>query len=337
MKVQSVASPHAVQATNVNHQAQADAKARAIAKLTPAPQQHSQPLHPVQNPSNIAPEEMSAILAPSNENTEVEDTQEVQAPVKDPNQLKQNALLARRERALRDQARKQQQDFQAREAALQAREAQLTAKDQQYKDGYISRQSLKDQTLQALAEAGVSYDDVVAQVLNQQPVDPRMQAHINKLEAKLAQIEANAEESKQSAIQQQDAQYKAAVKQIEMDARLLVTKDPSYEAIRKTRSVKDVVDLITKTFDEEGRVMSVQEAADEVENYLVEQISQYSRIDKIRKQLNLGTSNPKQAAPAKQPGQTQQTQPMKTLTNSTTGTRQLSARERALLAFKGQL
>ncbi|MDE2106538.1 MAG: hypothetical protein KGL39_55500, partial [Patescibacteria group bacterium] len=105
--------------------------------------------------------------------------------------------------------------------------------------------------------------------------------------------------------------------------------------IRATNSVKDVVDLIEQTFKEEGRVMDVEEAANEVENYLLEEIEKLTRIEKLKKRMEA-----KPAATPKSDEQTpqkKQPQTMKTLTNAASSSRQLSAKERAILAFKGEL
>ena len=94
---------------------------------------------------------------------------------------------------------------------------------------------------------------------------------------------------------------------------------------------KKVVRLITQTYDKDGVLMTVEQAADEVENYLVEEnYSMASKISKIKKRLQ-------ESATTEKTGQTQQTQRMNTLTNASASTRKLSSKERAILAFKGQI
>ncbi len=98
--------------------------------------------------------------------------------------------------------------------------------------------------------------------------------------------------------------------------------------------------LIEETYQKDGILLSVEEAAQEVENYIVEQgLNKLSKIEKIKKRLaeNSGAVNP----PAKQVKTETQANPektqMKTLTNASSGARKLSARDRAILAFKGEL
>jgi hypothetical protein len=324
-----------------------DSRSRAIAKLNSLMQA------PVANPNQVAPEEMGAITTPSGQidttETVVEATtdevttspvvEETPAkPLEDPTSSAQFAALARREKALRAQAQKQQQALQAREDALKAREAQIQAEADKYKTGYISKDQLKSNALQMLSEAGVSYDELTQQVLNQQPTDPRVEATIKALEAKIAKLEASTEESKTQQTQAQAQQYQAAIKQITSDVKHLVDSDPSFEAIKATNSVKDVVELIEKTYADDGTLLSPEEAAQMVEDHLVEELSKYSKIKKIQDRLTPPASKAAPVTPTQTPGvPAKQPQPMKTLTNANSAPRQMTARERAIAAMEGRL
>ena len=327
--------------------------ARAVAAFNraseaSAPTQGQAQATPVANPSNVSVEELSALNVPStpaqeeasDNPTPVEDspaTSEPEAKKEDPALSRQFAQLARQERQLRIKAQQQKAAFDAKEAELKAREAALGQAPKFDPNEYIPKARLKQEALTVLAEEGISYDELTNQIISRQPVDPQLQAHINRLEAKLAAMEKQAEQSQKSYTEQQQQAYQAAVKQIEMDARSLVKTDPvTYEAIAKTGSVKDVVDLIVKTHEKTGVVISVEEAAQEVENYLVEEgFNVSTRIDKIKRRIQQagqpkGSTQQTQAKPQTQPS-------MKTLTNAAASTRKLSAKERAILAFKGEL
>lgn len=318
-----------------------DARARAIARLEQSP---------VLNQNAIAPEEMAAIVPPSGQNTSVEEelqasevteepvAEEPKAPTPQELEAKQRyEALARREKALRLQAQKQEQAIKAREDAIAQREAAIAAKDAEYKSNYISKDRFKADPLQALADAGASYEEITQAILNQTPKDPRVEAHISRLEAKLAALEAANEEAKVSQKTAQQQQYDAAVNQIKADAKKLVYTDPTFETIKATNSVDDVVALITETYNKDGRLLSVEEAAQEVEDYLVEEAMALTRIEKIKKRLSETGTASQQATQSKTPAQTpKQPQPMKTLTNATASSRQLTAKERAIAAFKGE-
>jgi hypothetical protein len=348
MNIRPIATPGAAtptpqaSPTATAHQA----KARAIeafnkASEAPAPTQGQQQEHPVVDPNQVSVEELTAIQGQPAQPAIDKQAEEKEEKTEDPALSRQFAQLAKQERLLRQKVQQQEQAIKAREAALAAKEAELTAKAQEYETGYIPKSRLLEDTLGTLEAEGLSYDSLTQQALARQPVDPQVKATISRLEAKIAQLEKASETSQKSYQQQQQDQYQAALRQIELDATSLVKSDPvAYEAISKTGTVKEVVKLIKDTYDKDGVLLTVEEAAQEVENYLVEEnYNMASKIDKIKKRMSQANAsqaatNQAQARPAT-PQQTQ-TQ-MKTLTNAASSSRKLSARERALLAFKGEL
>ncbi len=343
MNIKPVAGPNAIQQA-----APTNNRAKAVAAFNQASQPAQQV---VQNQNNISAEEMGAIQAPrqaapiedNDESNQVDAaTEEAAVPEKqaeDPALSRQFAQLARQEKALRARVQQQEQQFRAKEAELKAREASLQT-PQTDMSKYISRDMLKQDALTALAEAGVSYEELTQQIISQQPVDPRMQATINKLNAKIEALEKQNETSQKSYQDQQTQAYQAAVKQIELDVKALVQNDPNFETIKASRATKDVVELITETYHKDGYLLSVEEAAQQVEDYLADEYTKFANINKIKQRITQSSATKPQSNPTQSPGQSQkqQQQPqMKTLTNATSSTRQLSAKERAILAFKGQL
>lgn len=327
-----------------SHSKAAASRERAISMLSG--NDGSQEQSPVRNQNSVSAEEFSAIRAPQRQNinetteleTQVESGQNEPAKAPEDPLSSQYAQLARREKQLRLQAQKQQQSYQAKEDALKQREAALSAKDAEYKSGYISKDQLKKDTLRILNEAGVPYDQIVQQYIDEtsNPIDPRVNSTISQLQAQIAELKAANEDNKSSYQKQQDDSYNAAVAVIKQDAVNLVKTNPDeYEMISATNSVNDVVDLIKRTHAEEGRIMSVEEAAEEVEKYLFEESLRLSNLKKIKaRQSSASTTG---ASKTQLPSSNQkQQQSMKTLTNAATGSRQLSAKERAILAFKGE-
>ncbi len=342
MKVQPVASPQAVQ------QPQSSAPSRVAAAVaafngagptsnTQAPQQASNH-SPQLNQNAVSAEDMGAIIPKPN----LEATSQTQEPPKaetkpqvsqeDLERSRRFAQYARQEKALRAEV----QQLKAREEALKTREQELTAQNAKYNDGYYSKDQIKADAMRVLAEAGLSYDDIVQQAISQPAMDPRTQAQMDSLKAEIDRLKQFTEDSKQNAQDQQTQQYQAAVKQISSEVNHLVTSDAEFELIRATKSQRDVVELIEKTFQEDGTLLSVEDAAHEVEKYLMDEAEKLSRVGKIQKRL-ASQSNAASAPSQQAPVQTQKSQqPMKTLTNATSASRPLSARERAIARFKGE-
>ena len=338
MRIQPVASPNLIP---VNGTSEAQRTARAVEAFKAASPPPVAQETAVRDPNNISVEELSALNVqkeeePLNNSTEVEGVkEEPKAPEQDPALSRQFAQLARQEKAVRAQV----QAMKAKEQALAAREAALTQQpkvEQQDLSNYISKDRFKQDPLAVLAETGLSYDELTQQLINQQPANPRIEAHIGRLEAKIAELEQANKKSSESQAEQQANQYKAAVKQITQDVTKLVSNDPNFETIKATNSVQDVVDLITETYNKDGVILSIEDAAQQVEDYYVEEAMKLSQIDKIKKRL---AANAQAASPVKQaqPQDPKQPQPMKTLTNDIASSRKLTQRERAIAAAEGRL
>lgn len=350
MKVSTMAAPapRIEQTFTTGSNIKPDVRAKVIAMIqgqneAPAQVESKSPEHHSVDPNNISPEEISAVKSPSSEESEVkaqaestqEEKQETKQPKQDTQLSKQFAQLARQEKILRQKAIQQEQQFKLREAELKAKELEIASQTGKIPQGYISLEDLKRNALGKLTEAGVSYDELTQQILNSAGVDPRTEALIAKQEARIAQLESKLDEAGKNQEKAQQDSYNAAVKQIREDVRSLVKHDPNFETIKASQAVDDVVELITETYNKDGILLSVEEAAQEVENYLVEEAMKLTRIGKIKSRLE--QSGQKAKVEEKKQAQPQQTQQMKTLTNATSSTRKLSARERAVLAFKGEL
>lgn len=226
----------------------------------------------------------------------------------------QFVALAKKEKAIR----RSQQDLKAQMDAFEATKAE-----------YVRKSELKANALKVLTEAGVTYDDLVKLQLDQADPDPQQPLldKIAALEAKLAGVDEQfANRDKQ--------QYDAALNQIRSDATLLVDSDPAFETIKATGETEAIVELITGVFNEEGIVLSVEEAAREIEDKLVERefkrLETLSKLQKIKSRMAPPAEIPEEAnTPEATAPQTQTT-----LTNRGTSQRPLSARERGIAALE---
>ncbi len=237
------------------------------------------------------------------------------------------AALARREKALRSK-------WLQKEAELKAKEDSLNAKFAEYESSYVPKSSIKERLekdpLGFITENGLTYDQLTQQALNPQEV------MIQKLEAKIAALESKTNESLTKAEEHQKKAYEQAVNQIRTEVKVLIDSDPAFETIKETDNAEAVVELIRETFDKEGVLLSHQEAAEEVETYLIEQGEKMARLKKVQQKL---APQPQAEEKLAEP---QKSHPMKTLTHATVAaaSKPLSAMdriERAKLAFKGQL
>lgn len=345
MKVTLKNAPQSVSANTTGKTTATERALQAFANPTPA-QVASANGHPVNNPSNVSVEELGAIKPVSkapevpqenmNPSPSVESVPEVsvEQPKQDP-LSSQYALLAKQERSLRIKAQRQEQALKAKEAELQAREDAYKAKDLEYQQNYIPKSKLSEDTITTLLENGISYDQITQMVMNQGSVqtDPALKLAIQRLENQVKQQAENQDKAQKAYQEEQSRQYQQALTQIKSETRQLINSDERFEVIKKTNSSKDVVDLIERTFSEDGILLSVEQACEEVESHLTDKYKILNDIKKLQKQQQ------QSAAPAQNQGQpAKQSQPgqIKTLTNASGVNRPLSSTERAMLAFKGE-
>lgn len=328
------------------------ARDAAIAKLiSGAPTQQPQQT-PVLNPTSVAPEEMRAISSTSthsspesvgheniSEGTSVSESASAPSSeaTKAPDKMisSEYAVLARKEKALRAKVQAQEAASKAREDALRAREEAIKAKEQEYQTNYIPKDRLAKDTLAVLNESGLDYDKITQLALNSpKPEELALMNQVRALEEKIAKLEGSYEKT-QKTFEERDIQaYENVKAQMHSDAARLVKNNPEFETIDKTDSIADIVDLIEKTYNTDKVLLTVEEAAKEIEDHLIEEALKVYEINKIKSRLS-----PKKTEEAPKQSVQSQVQPqgIKTLTNQVASTRHLSTRERAILAAKGEL
>jgi hypothetical protein len=306
---------------------------------------------PVQNATNIAPEEMGAIRAatssidseqkhPSEETASVQADQPVRDAIKEESKVApkdplstQYAILARKEKALRASMQK----LQAERDAFKAEQSKLSeSKDSEIKSQYISKDKLLQDTFGTLSELGISYDQLTNLALNQPSSEElAFKRFQNEQKSEMQKLREEQENIKKMHAETQQQQYEQALGHIKHEVSRLVATDDNFETIRTTGSIGDVVDLIERKFKADGILLSVEEAAEAVENHLIDEYLKIANIKKIQSRLKpVSAPVASQATKLQEPMKSQPQ--MKTLTNAVSSARPLSARERAILAFKGE-
>jgi hypothetical protein len=308
-------------------------------------EQKDEEKHPLVEAVEASSEESSVQEATSVDSTEsVSEAPKPEASVEKDPLSQQYAAMAKREKALRAKVQQQDAAIKAREAELKAREDALAAKATgvDVSKDYVSREELKRDPWNYLQELGITYDQLTEMALTAQSVPPMVTQQLSKLEKMLeeerGERKRQAEEFKRQQEETQTAAYKNAIETLKRDTASLVKDNPSYELIAANDASGDVVELIEETFKQEGRVMTVEEAANEIEAYLDEEITRLSQLKKIQSKIKPKAEATTVAAPegSKEVKFIAKQQP-KTLTNALGASKPLSARERAILAMQGKL
>lgn len=269
----------------------------------------------------------------------LEDEQQVEAITPDPKEAKiaaHYANFARKEKALR-----------FREAQLRQRESSLTPQAAQTPaqidtSQYVKREDLVSNPFGVLNDLGLSYEQLTQKALEApSQEDMALRRQVAALEGKLKALESGTDAIKKNFEENQTQSRTQAELQIKQDVNRLVANDPRFEVVKATRSGGEVVKLITSVFDNgmgtdypKGTVLDLEEATQMIEDELMTRHLRTAQLKKIQARLNETLAKPQTA----QKQQTTQQQPqLRTLTNGVgQSSRQLSPRDRALAAFRGE-
>lgn len=238
------------------------------------------------------------------------------------------AAYERKERQIQAQARQLKQE-------REAWEQQRKAKDEEYTQQYIPKSRLSDDPMGVLNDAGVTTEKLTELLLNAPNAnDPTIRA----IKAELARVNERLSKQDEQQATATTQQYEAAKKQITTEVKLLIDgRQDDFEGIKQAGLEDAVVQLIEDTFNTKGYLMDVEDAAKEVENYLIEESYKFSQLKKVQARLKGPTTPVEDNIPKQtQPGQTTLTNSM---VQSTPGTKltEKERRERAMAAFHGKL
>lgn len=235
----------------------------------------------------------------------------------------QLAALARKEAKFRQQE-------QALKAEREALAAEKAAEQAKYSKLAGVQEKLTAKDYSALSELGVSYEEWTQYLLSKgESEKPETQA-IKKLEGEIQSIKASQEEATKK-------QYDATIAKYKTDIGALIAKDPEFITIKEQKAEEHVLQHILDTFNEDGQVMTIEQASKEIEDFLVEEAMSAQNLTKIKQRALPPPEEPKKTLPPPKSG-------LRTLSNQiapkTTGAtsypqfQHLSPKERIALAIQ---
>lgn len=252
------------------------------------------------------------------------ETPQTPTPQSDP-RLEQ---LAKRERAFRAQ----QRQFQQQQQAFKAEQEKAT-KSQVSPDSYIPKDRLKSDFINAAIEAGMTHEEMAQQLLNNRPES----MEIRKLNAKIAALETKLGGTLDEVRGSQTKAYEQAIKQVSRDVKVTTHGNEAFEIINSKGQLGQdaVTEYIKTTYEEDGILLSAEEAAQEVEEYLLEEATSLLKLKKVQAKLAPpeAPKNPEQKTPP------QKTQTLTQSASTSTSAKSSAAerRNRAILAAQGLL
>jgi hypothetical protein len=224
--------------------------------------------------------------------------------------------------------------LQVKERELATREAALKTQSPAGNEDLLAK--LKANPLNVLLENGVTYDQLTADIIAQQNgATPEIQAL--KAEMKALKEELNGQFVSRDQLAEQQV-----LSDIKKEAIALASEGDEFQAIRQARAYEDVKELVHRTWKKgwpdkgypPGHVLDTAEAAQFVENQLIEEALPFAKLKKIQERLT-----PAEAAQvvAQPPTLKPNTKVMRTLTNRDSASPVMDRRARAIAAMKGTL
>lgn len=263
---------------------------------------------------------------------------------RDPNEARL-AHLAKQQKAIRAEQARVKSDREQ----FKAEREQFAKERQEAEETRAWRTRLSKGDFEALTEAGVTKDQLTNYLVNQpNPTDREILA----LKSELDLIKEKQGSTEKAMAEKTQRDYDQAVKQITNETTLLVSGNPEkYELIQANGAADAVVELIKQTFDSENHILSVEDACNEVEEYLFEESIKLMSLKKIKSKFNpepVGTQFKDVPKSKKETFSTSvrdmpRATPAKTLTHQQlplTPDKPLTnrdRRERAIAAFQGRL
>lgn len=224
-------------------------------------------------------DEQNAENAASN----VESTQE-QQPEQDDKFASKFAALSRKEKALRER----ESEIEARMAELEAR---LAPKEEEKKPELPLDVRLKKNPLQTLEELGLPYDKLTELVLNdgQLPLEMQMQLMKEEMDRKyqseIEKLRSELTEKEKSKLKEQESRavenYMTEISNFVENAK---SEDGTakYELIQANDASDLIFEVVQEYYNENGRILSNEEAADYVESYLEEEAEKLFKLNKLK-------------------------------------------------------
>jgi len=217
------------------------------------------------------------------------------------------AALSRREKAIRQKEEALEKKLAAMEARIEALNAPKEEANPEKAPELPIEMRLKKDPLGTLAELGLSFDTLTNLALNdgklttemqmdlmRQEMDQKYSTELQQLRQELIEKEKRLEEEK----------YNDVVQNFKSELTQFINTDNKYELIRANDAVETVFEVIEKHYQETGRVMSKDEAADQVESFLEEEIEKLLKLEKLKKKIGMQEQQPQEAKQVKQPAPT---------------------------------
>ncbi len=170
---------------------------------------------------------------------------------------------------------RKEQAFRQREQALKEREKAIEARLLDADKFGKLKEKISAKDFSEAEALGLSYEDYTKYVLEKQEGEDPKEARIRALEERLAAKEKDEETSAAN-------QYEETIGEYKKEIAKLVSLDPEFSSIKELKREDAVLQLILDAFEADGEELTVNEAARQIEDYLVDYGKKFTSLPKFK-------------------------------------------------------
>jgi hypothetical protein len=197
---------------------------------------------------------------------------------------------------------RKEQAFRQREQALKAREAEVEAKLADATKFAELKAKLSAKDYSEIEALGLNYEGYTQYLLAKQNGEPAPETQaLKKLEEEVTGLKKAQEESA-------NQQYEETVAEYRKEIKAAVEANPEFASIKELGHEDAVLQLILDSWEEDETELTVEQAAKDVEAYLVEEATKMAGLTKVKSKLQPAVEEKR---PLPRPG-------LKTITNDMT-------------------
>lgn len=204
------------------------------------------------------------------------------------------AALSRKEKQLREREKTLEASQKSIEEQIKKLEEQYKQKEQELSSKLLDPSLFKKDAKEALNKAGLTFEELAQLMINDgkptaemllTDAEKRLQAKIEDMEKKLMEKEAK----------EQEAKYEEVLNNFVSEITTFVNDNNDYELIRANDATDLVYEVIEEHHSTTGEILQIKQAADAVEQYLLEEAKKQLNLGKIK-----GLLSPKEQQEAKE-------------------------------------
>lgn len=172
-----------------------------------------------------------------------------------------------------------------KEQAQRAREREIANKERTFAEKMADAdkyraltEKLKNKDYSAVDELGLNYEEIVKHELNKEAAKNPEQERVRQLEEKLSAIEKAQEENVVKEYQANQALWKQEIVKT-------IKENDDFSTVRDLGAEDIVLQHINDSFEEDGIELTVEQAAKEIEDALLEKAEKYASVSKIKNKV----------------------------------------------------